>query len=75
MPYQPEGDFVIDLVARIGDTFEFDDIEAEQLVVEGITVHVATPRMLYRMKRDTMRPQDRADAETLRSTFELSEED
>lgn len=70
----PEGDFVIDLVARIGDTFEFDDIEAEQSVVEGITVHIATPRMLYRMKRDTMRPQDRADAETLRSTFELSEE-
>lgn len=71
----PEGDFVIDLVSRIGDAFGFEDIESEDLVVEGITVRVATPRMLYRMKRDTVRPQDRVDAENLRSTFGLSEEE
>lgn len=71
----PGGDFVIDLVARIGDAFEFEDIESEELVVEGVTVRVATPRMLYRMKRDTVRPQDRVDAESLRATFELSEEE
>jgi nucleotidyltransferase AbiEii toxin of type IV toxin-antitoxin system len=70
----PEGDFVIDLVARLGDAFKFDDIDSEELVVEGVTVRVATPRMLYRMKRDTLRPQDQVDAENLRSTFGLSEE-
>lgn len=71
----PEGDFVIDFVARIGDAFAFDDIESEELIVEGVGVRVATPRMLYRMKRDTVRPQDRVDAENLRSTFRLSEEE
>ncbi len=70
----PKGDFVIDLVARLGDASAFDDIESEELLVEGVKVHVATPRMLYRMKRDTARPQDRVDAENLRSTFDLSEE-
>lgn len=71
----PEGDFVIDLVARIGDAFEFGDMEAEEIVVEGVTIRVATPRMLYRMKRDTVRPQDRADAERLRERFGLGEEE
>lgn len=66
---------MIDLVSRIGDAFRFDGIESEDLVVEGVTVRVATPRMLYRMKRDTVRPQDRVDAENLRSTFGLSEEE
>lgn len=70
----PEGDFVVDLVARLGETFSFDDIESEEMLVEGIRVRVATPRMLYRMKRDTVRPQDRVDAEQLRSVFRLPEE-
>lgn len=71
----PDGDFVVDLVARIGDAFSFDDMESEEILVEGIRVRVATPRMLYRMKRDTVRPQDRVDAEQLRSVFRLPEED
>jgi len=29
--------------------------------------------MLYRMKKDTVRPQDRADADRLRSTFDLED--
>lgn len=69
----PDAEFVIDLVARIGDEFGFEDIETEELSVEGVTVQVATPRMLYRMKRDTVRPQDRVDAENLRVTFDLQE--
>jgi len=35
---------------------------------------VATPRMLFRMKKDTVRPQDRLDAEALRQAFELKDE-
>jgi hypothetical protein len=35
---------------------------------------VATARMLYRMKKDTVRLQDRADAERLRQHFGLDEE-
>jgi hypothetical protein len=37
-------------------------------------VSVATPRMLYRMKKDTVRPQDRADAERIRESFDLRED-
>lgn len=70
----PEGDFVIDLIARIGEEFSFDDIESEEMMVADVAVRVATPRMLYRMKRGTVRPQDQADAEQLRATFGLSEE-
>ena len=35
--------------------------------------HAATPGMLYRMKRDTVRPLDRADAEWIRRTFQIAE--
>ena len=46
----------------------------ERVVLDGIRVRVATPRMLYRMKKDTVRPQDRLDAETLRRQFGLEDE-
>jgi len=71
----PEGDFVIDLVARLGDAYEYDDIRAQEIVVDEIVVRVATPRMLYDMKKDTMRPQDRLDAATLRERFGLTDEE
>lgn len=71
----PAGDFMIDLVSRLGEAFAFDEIESEELLVEGVRVRVATPRMLYRMKRATVRPQDRVDAENLRTMFDLGEDD
>lgn len=70
----PNEDYVIDLLARLGEAFAFEDIDSEELVVEGVTVTVATPSMLYRMKRSTVRPQDRLDAESLRERFGLTEE-
>ena len=47
------------------------DLQAEVSVIEGIDVRVATPAMLHRMKKDTMRPIDRADAHALREKFGL----
>jgi len=44
------------------------------LIVDGIRVRVATPRML-RMKKDTVRPLDRIDAEAIRERFGLPEND
>lgn len=38
-------------------------------MVEGVAVRVATPATLYRMKKDTVRPIDRADAAALREKF------
>jgi len=70
----PTGDFWIDILARLGKAFQFDDLESEEFVVEGVRVRVATPRTLYRMKKDTVRPQDRLDAQALRERFDLLEE-
>jgi len=69
----PDADFVIDLIGRIGDAFTFDDLESERREVDGVVVRVATPRTLYRLKKDTLRPIDRADAEALRRRFPVEE--
>jgi len=70
----PDESFVIDLLGRLGEAFRFEEIEAEEREFEGVRVRVATPRMLYRMKKDTLRPIDRADAEALRRRFRLDED-
>ena len=73
--YGPPGeDFVIDLMSHLGEKFDFQDIEAERMRVEDAEVRIATPRMLYRMKKDTVRPIDRADATALREKFGIHEE-
>lgn len=71
----PRGAFHIDILARLGQAYSFADIETEKRQVEGIVVEVATPQMLYRMKRDTVRMQDRVDAARLREHFGLDDED
>ena len=70
----PGGDLSIDLVARLGEAFRFEDLEWMMIDWEGVQVRVVTPRMLYRMKKDTVRPQDRADAERLRHHFGIKED-
>ena len=62
-----------DLISRLGTAFGFEDLEAETVVLEGVQVRVATPRTLYRMKKDTVRPLDRADAQALREKFKLED--
>ncbi|MFZ5477410.1 MAG: nucleotidyl transferase AbiEii/AbiGii toxin family protein [Myxococcota bacterium] len=70
----PDGTFSVDLLARLGEAFSFDDIETETLEIEGVHLRVATPRMLVRMKRDTLRPLDHADAAALRRRFGIEDE-
>ena len=65
----PHGRFYIDVMARLGEMFTFDDLEWREADIEGTLVRLATPRTLYRMKRDTVRPRDRADAEALRALY------
>lgn len=69
----PNGTFQIDILTRLGTAFAFDDLEAERIQMGTMSVSVATPRTLYRMKRDTVRLKDRADAEMLRQRFKLEE--
>jgi hypothetical protein len=70
----PHGRYSMDILARLGEAFRYEDLESEEMIVDGIRVQVATPRMLWRMKKDTIRPQDRVDAETIRREFDLKEE-
>jgi hypothetical protein len=73
--YGPPGEaFVIDLLSRLGTAFSFDDLEVQTVSVDGVPVRVATPRTLYLMKKDTVRPIDRADAAALRERFGLDED-
>ncbi len=70
----PHGRFSMDILARLGEAFRYGDVQAEEMDLDDFRVRVATPRMLWRMKKDTVRPQDRADAERIGSEFDLREE-
>ena len=72
--YPPSGDLYFDVMTRLGDAASYESVEAEIKVIEGIRVRVATPRALYLLKRNTVRPLDRQDAEALRQQFDLGEE-
>ncbi len=61
----PNG-FVIDVIARIGEMYAFEDIEHEIIEIDGHQLHIATPEMLYKMKQGTVRPQDNLDAAFLK---------
>lgn len=70
----PEGTFHLDILARLGTAFRFEDLEVVRLPFEDVTVSVASPATLYRMKRDTVRLKDKADAELLKERFKLKDE-
>jgi len=72
--YPPSGDLYFDVMTRLGEAAAFDTVAAETKSVEGISVPVATPAALYRLKKDTVRPLDRQDAEALRRQFDLEGE-
>jgi hypothetical protein len=67
----PEADVPMDILSRLGTTFRYENLESQVILFAGIPVTVATPRQLHRMKKDTVRLQDHADAEALREHFGL----
>jgi hypothetical protein len=70
----PDGSFHIDVITRLGDAFRFEDLDSVRLPFEEVTVSVASPATLYRMKRNTVRLKDRADAQLLKERFGLEDE-
>jgi len=70
----PDESFRLDIIARLGEAFVYDDLQAEERLVEGVRVRVATPATLYRMKSGTIRERDRADAARLRAHFGVGED-
>lgn len=71
--YPPSGDLYFDVMTRLGEAARFETVAQEDKHVEGIRVRVATPAALYRLKKGTVRPLDRQDAEALRRRFDLKE--
>lgn len=71
----PEGDLYLDILTRLREATLFADLQIQVKVIEGVPVRVATPQSLYRMKKNTVRPIDHADALALRSAFDLREDD
>jgi Nucleotidyl transferase AbiEii toxin, Type IV TA system len=71
--YPPSGDLYFDVMTRLGEAANFETVTAEIKEVEGIRVSVASPAALYELKKGTVRPLDRQDAEALRRRFGLKE--
>ena len=71
----PTGTLYLDVLTRLGEVASFETVDAEIKEVEGTSVRVATPAALYRLKKGTVRLQDRADAAALRERFNLKDED
>jgi hypothetical protein len=69
----PAGTFHVDLLTRLGQAFAYDDLEVIRAPFEDLTVSVVSPRTLYRMKRDTVRLKDKADAQLLKERFNLED--
>ena len=70
----PEGAFHIDILTRLGEAFTFADLEIERVPYDDLIVSVVSSRILYRMKKDTVRPKDRIDADWLRHRFKLEQD-
>jgi hypothetical protein len=57
----PKG-FYIDILSRLGDVATYYDLEYEVIDFQGIKIKIATLETLYRLKKDTVRPEDKIDA-------------
>jgi hypothetical protein len=71
----PDDSLPMDILTRLGEAFSYQDLDAEQAIVEGRQARIATALTLFRMKKDTVRPQDHADAAWLAHRFGLGSND
>ncbi len=70
--WPPEG-FGFDILTRLGEAFAFETLEIEEKRIGDVPVRVVTAHTLWKMKRDTVRPIDRIDAEQLAKRFGFGE--
>lgn len=70
----PDGTFHIDLLTRLGELYQFATLESERRPFGDLAVTVVTPRMLYRMKKNTVRPHDWGDAVRIAKHFKIEDE-
>jgi hypothetical protein len=72
--YLPPEGFGFDILTRLGQAFNFEDLEIEEKTFGGVTVRVVTAETLWRLKRDTVRPIDQIDAAALADRFGFRED-
>ena len=72
--YQPPDGFGFDILTRLGNAFRYEDLSVEERDYDGVSVRVVTPRTLWRLKKDTVRPVDRFDADVLAERYGFREE-
>jgi len=72
--YLPPEGFSFDIVTRLGTAFRYDDLDVERKSFGGVPVRVVTAKTLWRMKKDTVRPTDRYDAQVLAERFGFQDE-
>jgi predicted nucleotidyltransferase len=71
--YISPDDDVIDLIANLGEAFDFNNIEYLTLEIEGVKVKIATPKALINMKTNTNREKDTLDLLYLRELIKKTE--
>ena len=71
--YSPPSGFYFDILTRLGEAFRYEDLDWEMASFGSVQVRVVTPRMLWLMKKDTVRPVDRIDAQALADRFGFEE--
>lgn len=72
--YAPPDGFTFDILTRIGEAFRYSDLDVEVKTFDDVPVRVVTPRTLWLMKKDTVRPTDRYDADVLAERFGFRED-
>jgi hypothetical protein len=70
----PDIALYFDFLTRLGEAYSFDSVQSQMAELSGVPIRVVTPVQLYQMKRHTVRPKDRGDAEALRQEFSIPED-
>ena len=70
----PNG-LVVDILSRLGDVANYHDIAYKVIDIQGIKIKVGTPETLYRLKKDTVRPEDQLDAKFLKEIIKKTRAD
>lgn len=69
----PDTELYFDFLTRLGEAYSYETLRAQMAEIEGVPIRVVTAEQLHEMKRDTVRPKDRMDAEALRKLKKLEE--
>jgi hypothetical protein len=68
--YGTSNGFFIDIISRLGEVANYEDLEYEVIDCQSIKIRVATPESLYKLKKDTIRHKDKVDAIFLKELIE-----